>query len=277
MVVPDRGAGAQAGSVAPKNPIDQLIESLTAAKAPAFAVVTKTPTLSNGAALGSPGSGPQKPRYAVSNGPLNPRAESNFRLGYDAFGLRRGRMVRMYRDASARTTRIVDPKNRYTFQFLYNPAQLDYGNSAFGGVVPPQYKNTNDNLVPMFVGQESVSFTLLLDRTQDAYEQGAKTRGTLDDVEALYRVINGDQGSQAGFLSMSGVEIFWGPSFGNSAHPVPSFPCYVTSLSISHTHFTPRMCPIRTGLTISANRIVGSNTSTTSVYASGEASLGGGG
>lgn len=221
------------------------------------------------------GSGPQKPQFDVQNGPLNPRAESDFRLGYDKFGLRRGCMIRTHRDASARQTRIVDPKNRYKFQFLYNPAQIDFGNAAFGGVVPPQYKNTNDNLIPMFVGQESCSFTLLLDRTQDAYEQGLKTRGTLDDVEALYRVINGDQGSQAGFLSMSGVEIHWGPSTQNG-RPLQPFPCFVTSLSISHTHFTPRMCPIRTALTISASRIVGSNTSASSVFTSAQASLGGG-
>lgn len=198
----------------------------------------------------------QRPRFPVSNKPLSIRTETNFPYGMDSFGLRRGAMIRIQRDASNPGTRIVDPKNRYTFNFLFNPDTLNFSNGSFAGVVPPQYKNTNDNLAPMFVGQESLSFNLLLDRTQEAYEEGLSTRGTLDDVEAAYRVINGDFGSSAGYLSLAAVEIHFGP-WTQNGHPVPVFPCYITSLSVTHTQFTPRMCPIRTTLQISATRLVG--------------------
>lgn len=199
----------------------------------------------------------QKPRFATSNSPLNPRNESPFLAGRDAFGLRRGAIIRTHRDASSPGSYIPNPANRYTFRFLYNPETISFGNQSFEGVTPPNYQNPADNLVPLFVGKETVNFSLLLDRSQDVYEQGLASRGTLDDVEALYRVVNGDLGSRAGFLSLSAVEIHWGPSTQNG-RPVPMFPCFITSIDVAHTQFTPRMCPMRTAVSISAVRLVGS-------------------
>lgn len=198
----------------------------------------------------------QKPRWPVANKPLSARTETSFPYGHDAFGLRRGAIIRTHRDAANKSTFISNPKYRYTFNFLFNPETINFGNSSFAGVVPPEYKNTNDNLVPLFVGQESCNFSLLLDRTQEAYEEGLSTRGTLDDVEALYRVVNGDFGSSAGYISLAAVEIHFGPTTQNG-RPIPMFPCYITSIDVTHTQFTPRMCPMRTTIQISAARLVG--------------------
>lgn len=204
---------------------------------------------------GAPPYTPERASYAKTNAPLHPKTESNFIYGRDAFGLRRGAIVRIATDASNPKTKVA-ASQRYVFRFLFNPAEISFGNQSLAAIVPTTHKNPKDIGAPLFVGQESVSFSLLLDRTQEAYEQGISTRGTIDDVETLYRVCNGDIGSSAGFLSLSQVEIQWGPFTGTS-RPLPPFPCYITSIDITHTQFTPRMVPIRTALVISAARLVG--------------------
>ena len=93
-------------------------------------------------------------------------------------------------------------------------------------------------------------------------------RGTVADVEYLYRAINGSgpgdakstwingrgtQTSDIGYLMPTLLNIDIGPL---------SYQGYVTNLSVTHTGFTPNMVPIRTTLQISLNVLATSGVST---------------
>jgi hypothetical protein len=195
------------------------------------------------------------------NPPLHPLSESPFMFGRDAVALQRGLIRRVSAVAGNDAAQPMTASDRYQFRFLYNPESLEFSNSTFTGLVDPLYAGSADYPHMRFPGQETVTFALMLDRTQDAYAQGLTTLGTQVDIDALYRVINGSE-VNPGYLYLSAVEIFWGPASANGGYtqngrPLPPFPCYITNLQISHTQFTPRMCPIRTIVTISANSLVG--------------------
>jgi hypothetical protein len=179
--------------------------------------------------------------------------------GHDAVSLQRGRIMSLADRAAVEGTLIPFAK-RYQFQFLYNPETVSYSTNVFQGLVPPGYTNPADTGVARFLGQETVSFGLMVDRTQEAYEEGIKTRGTLPDIEALYRVVNGTPGLQTGFLYLSEVMIYWGPyGKGIGSESLPPFHGYISNISNEHTKFSPRMCPIRSIISISANRIADTN------------------
>ena len=192
-----------------------------------------------------------RPRAPFSNPNLHPLAESTFTDGMNA-KIQRGVMVRLDEVAGDANTRIPAAQ-RYQFRFLYNPESLAVSTNVFQGVVEPGFGPTNDPFAAKFVGQESMSFGLMVDRTQEVYEQGpVRTRGTLPDIEALYKVVNGSIGINAGFLYLSSVEVHWSRTATNS---VPKFMGYVTSINVTHTKFTPYMTPIRSLIDISMARI----------------------
>ena len=192
-----------------------------------------------------------KPPYV--NAPLNPKSETNFPYGHDAVALKRGYIMRLAERAAARTSEYIPTNKRYKFRFLYNPESVTYSTNVYSGSVPPEFGNPNDVLTARFIGQETVSFGLMLDRTQEAYEQGIKTRGTLPDLEALYRVVNGNPGLNTGFLYLSTVVIYWEPT--NLVASLPPFFGYITNINVEHNQFNPRMCPIRSVVSISAARL----------------------
>jgi hypothetical protein len=148
-------------------------------------------------------------------------------------------------------TLAIPGNKRYRFQFLYNPESININTNVFSGTVDPGFQNQADPLQAKFVGQESLSFGLMLDRSHEVYEQGArKTRGTLPDIEALYRVVNGSRGINAGFLYLSEVVCYFGP-----ANALAPFRGYVTSINITHTKFTAHMTPIRSIVDLSMARL----------------------
>lgn len=187
------------------------------------------------------------------NAPLNSKSETNFPYGHDNVALKRGYIMRLAERAGSRTEDYIPSNKRYKFRFLYNPESVTYSTNVFAGSVPPDYGNANDILTARFIGQETVSFGLMLDRTQEAYEQGIKTRGTLPDLEALYRVVNGNPGLNTGFLYLSLVIIYWEPT--TTVASLPPFYGYITNINVEHSKFTPRMCPIRSVVSISAARL----------------------
>jgi hypothetical protein len=79
--------------------------------------------------------------------------------------------------------------------------------------------------------------------------QDLANRGTLADIEYLYKTVNGpdwyrlgQETSDIGFLMMTLVEIEIGPS---------RYLGYLNSLNINHTYFTPNMIPLRSTLDLS--------------------------
>lgn len=190
---------------------------------------------------------------AIVNPPLHPLSNSVFLDGVNV-PLQRGVMIRTQEVLGDDSTNIVMAQ-RYQFRFIYNPESVAFSSNVFQGMVPPGYQDPAATFQAKFVGQETLSFGLMIDRTQEVYEQGAvATRGTMPDVEALYKVVNGSKGIDAGFLYLSTVEVHWTRSATNS---LPKFVGFVTSINVTHTKFTPLMTPIRSLVDISMTRISG--------------------
>lgn len=200
--------------------------------------------------------------YDVPTGPLinpghHPLSENQFLLGRENArrNPHRGTIVRTA-DRAGTTDAAARPKQRYAFRFLYNPETISFNTNVYTGVVPPEYTDPADETAggAKFIGQESVSFGLMLDRTQEVYERQLndweRNRGTLPDLEALYRVANGSIGMAAGFLYLSEVEIHWGPR-----NALPMFRGYITSINVTHTKFTPNMTPMRSLVDINVVRL----------------------
>ena len=81
------------------------------------------------------------------------------------------------------------------------------------------------------------------------------TRGTLADIEFLYKTINGDGGGGMKWTNRRGIQTadigYLMPTLLNIDIGPLSYQGYVNSLSVTHTSFTPDMVPIRSDLSIS--------------------------
>jgi hypothetical protein len=175
---------------------------------------------------------------------------------------------------------------KYGFQFLWNPETWSSSVAINPDVTPgsPDYWQTS---LPVFPSGQQLNLQILLDRTNDFFsltpvlqsgmfgqstsealglalkglypgnlgnqwEQkiyDLSTRGTLADIEYLYKTINGanwtrlgQRTSDIGFLMMTLIEIEIGPS---------RYLGYLNSLNINHTFFTTDMIPLRSTLDLS--------------------------
>ena len=136
----------------------------------------------------------------------------------------------------------------YTFQQFANvrtDSQHDYAQSEFD-----KAKQNMSSLLTSVSQDESIraNYTYRGDRwaekIKDLYE-----RGTLADIEYIYRTVNGDGWqrlgqitSDIGFLMMNLVEIEIGPN---------RYLGYLNSLSINHEQFTQYMVPIHSVVNLS--------------------------
>jgi hypothetical protein len=81
------------------------------------------------------------------------------------------------------------------------------------------------------------------------------TRGTLADIEFLYKTINGDGAGSMKWTNRRGIQTadigYLMPTLLNIDIGPLAYQGYVNSLSITHTSFTPDMVPIRSDLSIS--------------------------
>jgi len=171
----------------------------------------------------------------------------------------------------------------YGFKFLYNPTEVSMGWGIAEGVNPDVIQSGADGyIVPIGAGlnQSTVDFTLLLNRIGDmAYLDsngripGADNpypgnfnkledlkmiykKGTMYDLEYLFRTINGpnasyqsslnDKTADRGFLLGAQVELHLGDGL--------RYLVRIGSLSINHTVFNDRMVPILSNVQISCHR-----------------------
>ena len=171
----------------------------------------------------------------------------------------------------------------YGFKFLYNPTEVSMGWGIAEGVNPDVIQSGADGyIVPIGAGlnQSTVDFTLLLNRIGDmAYLDsngritGAEDpypgnfnkledlkmiykKGTMYDLEYLFRTINGpnasyqsslnDKTADRGFLLGAQVELHLGDGL--------RYLVRIGSLSINHTVFNDRMVPILSNVQISCHR-----------------------
>jgi hypothetical protein len=171
----------------------------------------------------------------------------------------------------------------YGFKFLYNPTEVSMGWGIAEGVNPDVIQSGADGyIVPIGAGlnQSTVDFTLLLNRIGDmtyldsnGLIPGADNpypgnfrkledlkmiykKGTMYDLEYLFRTINGpnasyqsslnDKTADRGFLLGAQVELHLGDGL--------RYLVRIGSLSINHTVFNDRMVPILSNVQISCHR-----------------------
>jgi hypothetical protein len=280
--------------------------------------------------------------------PLTPTLVNNVGGGYNDFGkpnrsseaYRRGRLwwnssanldiTVGSSDSSSGAQEIAkqasDNERKYGFQFLWNP-------ESFSTAVQVQMETTPDvkdmflSLVAAFPATETITFNIVLDRTNDFACANAKferpglntsniygvppaqvsqyrpdqsydnkvtergllrnsvrefseyysgntsfqtsaeqledklldlfERGTISDVEYLYRAINGPGTGDTVWTNRRGIQTadigFLMPTLLNIDIGPLAYKGYVTSLGVQHMRFTPDMIPISTNVSISLN------------------------
>lgn len=197
-----------------------------------------------------------------------------------------------------------DPKrvqinHDYGFQFLWNPENITT-NVQRNMDITPSNADTLRVVSGVFPGQESVSLTIQLDRTNDfAYAKayrgrydanpndyldgypGAKynfpeqmnllmKQGTMADLEYLFKAINGagtGNGAWTTLLKKQTSNVGYlaptllGFSLGPDAQNNLSYVGWISNISINHTAFTEEMIPIRTAVSFSIECFSGSGIS----------------
>ena len=102
----------------------------------------------------------------------------------------------------------------------------------------------------LLAGAFQQSSTQLEEKLMDLF-----TRGTLADIEFLYKTINGDGAGEMKWTNRRGIQTadigYLMPTLLNIDIGPLSYQGYVNSLSVTHTSFTPDMVPIRSDLSIS--------------------------
>lgn len=200
-------------------------------------------------------------------------------------------------DASGKTLGTVEYKTteadtNWGFQFLWNPESITTTMTRNSSVIPSnldKYAALNG----LFTAMEAMQFTITIDRVNDfacakaLYSNGGTNfeqfyrngypgdtsegfnvkfkelmhRGTLADIEYIYRTINGSgQGGQKwlnglgqetaelGFLSPTAIAVRFGPNPDSL-----SYIGWVETINVSHNRFTEDMIPIHSDVTVQFN------------------------
>jgi len=181
--------------------------------------------------------------------------------------------------------------NKYGFQFLWNPSSISTS-VARNMDITPSPADTLKVVAGAFPGQETVSFTIQLDRVNDfaclkalgnpgLYDKYYKSfypasnnegiskkindllaRGTMADLEYLFKAINGGyawknllgkETANIGFLMPTLLGMQIGPDLDSL-----NYVGWLTTIGIQHTDFTQNMIPLRTTVSINMECFAGS-------------------
>ncbi|CAB4148162.1 hypothetical protein UFOVP696_38 [uncultured Caudovirales phage] len=185
----------------------------------------------------------------------------------------------------------------YGFQFLYNPETIQT-NVARNMDITPSSADTLRVVAGVFPGQETVSLSIILDRTNDFayakatgrgssnyYTSGFPDRlkqnfdqqlkdllaqGTMADLEYLFRAINGAGSGDKQWTTLLGKKTanvgylqptLLGIALGPLVHENLSYVGWISNVSITHTAFTETMIPLRTQVSLSIECFSGSGIS----------------
>lgn len=177
-----------------------------------------------------------------------------------------------------------DQKFPYACRFHFNPTQIDVGYNVDEAAIPPSEQTPDQQKgVAVVGGQTSISFQLLFDRTfETSYppRSGARdlrNHGVYEDIGALERVtgVRYDfvdpvidaatkkviaKGPIIGNMVQKPVYLIFGGGDGvGPLRPAAGlgFIVSITSMSVTYSHFTSRMVPVRAGVTINAVQYLG--------------------
>ena len=175
---------------------------------------------------------------------------------------------------------------QWGFQFLWNPTQIGTSVQRNANLVP-QAMDAFAGRAPLFPGTEALSFVAVIDRVNDFacfksdpnqapyhadyYGKSAGAlqntsalitdlmkKGTMSDIEFIFKMINGDGANGATWTNALGRKTadinFLAPTpvavqFGPNADSL-SYVGWVESISVSHQMFTEDMIPIHSEVTI---------------------------
>jgi hypothetical protein len=187
---------------------------------------------------------------------------------------------------------LVQADHKYGFQFLWNPSAVSTSVSRNMDITPSSADRLK-SVVGAFPGQETVQFSLVIDRVNDFaclkasdnpttmstyYGTGypgetepfstkiknLMAQGTMADLEYLFKAINGgsDQWvtllgkptAAIGFLMPTLLGLVLGPSTTTNL----SYVGWLTGLTMQHEMFTEEMIPLRTTVSINMECFAGS-------------------
>lgn len=185
----------------------------------------------------------------------------------------------------------------YGFQFLWNPESIQT-NVARNMDITPSSADTLRVVAGVFPGQETLTLSIVLDRTNDfAYAKGTGTgsadyyktgfpiafkqnfseqlttllkQGTMADLEYLFRAINGAGSGKAQWTTLLGKKTanvgylqptLLGIALGPDVENSLSYVGWISNISINHTAFTQNMVPLRTQVSLSIECFSGSGIS----------------
>ena len=175
---------------------------------------------------------------------------------------------------------------KWGFQFLWNPTQIGSSVQRNANLVP-QAMDGFAGRAPLFPGTEALSFVAIINRVNDfacfkanpgqapshadMYSTSAgapqntyalitdlMSKGTMADIEYIFKMINGDGRNGATWTNVLGRKTadinFLAPTpiavqFGPNADSL-SYVGWVESVSISHQMFTEDMIPIHSEVTV---------------------------
>jgi hypothetical protein len=180
---------------------------------------------------------------------------------------------------------------------LYNPETIQT-NVARNMDITPSSADTLRVVAGVFPGQETLSLSIVLDRTNDFayakatgrgsssyYSSGFPDRlkqnfdqqlkelleqGTMADLEYLFRAINGAGSGDKQWTTLLGKKTanvgylqptLLGIALGPRVHENLSYVGWISNISINHTAFTETMIPIRTQVSLSIECFSGSGIS----------------
>jgi hypothetical protein len=194
---------------------------------------------------------------------------------------------------SSDATKLAESLNNYGFQFLWNPTTIS--SSVMRNMeITPSNADRLKAVSGAFPGQETVSFNIVLDRINDFaclrrndnpaslsdyYRTGYPSssddpfsvkikellnRGTMADLEYLFKAINGDstawssllgkKTANIGFLMPTLLGLVLGPDVTQSL----SYVGWLTGITMQHEIFTQDMIPLRTTVSINMECFAGS-------------------
>lgn len=136
-------------------------------------------------------------------------------------------------------------KAQFSMYFMFNPNQIITSFGFDPSVYPSNatYAQIDGQIpvpIPGAANNQSVSWSLLFDRTYDMFKD-PKNRGTLRDIAALYNILGAF--TNAGIPMVNSVEVIFGRT---ETGQIWGFTGYLSAITITHGIFRYNMIPVRT-------------------------------
>lgn len=177
-------------------------------------------------------------------------------IGFPGTKLARGKIIQ-----DKNTWKGTDQTAGYFCNFLYNPDSIGV-NYNVDNTVLPQSIRADPNASAILSEGQVISFGLLFDRSYElatldhqVLHKADYRAGVYADIAALERVCGINRG-QGPMLPLP-TNVYFGSSKVGIGSFVPlAFYGYISAMSVTYTHFSLSMTPIRAQVTLSFNQLI---------------------